>query len=74
MTHPQTCPKCNQKTMPAIGPGSQATARCCQTCGHVEGLWPGADRIARFVSERIPCLGTANASPQISQANAGGKA
>jgi hypothetical protein len=32
------CPKCGQDTMPAIERGSQATARACQNCRHVEEI------------------------------------
>jgi len=34
----KTCRSCSQLGMPAIHPGSQATARRCQLCGHVEEL------------------------------------
>lgn len=35
MVESDLCPRCKERLLPKIEPGSKATARCCQGCGQV---------------------------------------
>jgi hypothetical protein len=55
----KACPSCSRLGMPAIHPGSQATARRCQLCGHVEELlanltWTQRGVVASSVAYGLP--------------------
>lgn len=41
------CPKCGMNQMPKWGADTQATARACQNCGHVEELNAKENKVAQ---------------------------